>query len=79
MSLMRQETLSIPAVVQHMLDQDSAINSLADQLAADLPELIISVARGSSDHAAAFFGYAMMSQFCRSRYRWSACNNHRCA
>ncbi|BBP74823.1 phosphosugar-binding protein [Pseudomonas sp. Ost2] len=62
MSLMRQETLSIPAIVQHMLDDDTAINALADRLAADLPELIISVARGSSDHAAAFFGYAMMSQ-----------------
>ncbi|KPA89998.1 SIS domain-containing protein [Pseudomonas sp. RHF3.3-3] len=62
MSLMHQETLSIPAVVQHMLDEDRAIHSLAEQLASDLPELVISVARGSSDHAAAFFGYAMMSQ-----------------
>jgi len=62
MSLMLQETLSIPAVVQRMLDDDHAIVALGEQLAAAPPELIISVARGSSDHAAAYFGYAMMSQ-----------------
>ncbi|WP_248794935.1 SIS domain-containing protein [Pseudomonas sp. MWU13-2105] len=62
MSLMLQETLSIPAVVQRMLDDDHAIAALGEQLASALPELIISVARGSSDHAAAYFGYAMMSQ-----------------
>src|SRR5471032_930444 len=62
MSLMLQETLSIPTVVQRMLDDDRAIVALGEQLAAVLPELIISVARGSSDHAAAYFGYAMMRQ-----------------
>ncbi|NWD76946.1 SIS domain-containing protein [Pseudomonas gingeri] len=62
MSLMLQETLSIPDVVQRMLDDDRAIAALGEQLATAPPELIISVARGSSDHAAAYFGYVMMSQ-----------------
>lgn len=62
MSLMRSETLSIPSILQHMLDDDQAVRAVGAQLAGDLPELIITVARGSSDHAAAYFSYAMMSQ-----------------
>jgi len=62
MSLMLSETLSIPRIVQHMLDDDAAVRTLARQLADDLPELMITVARGSSDHAAAYFSYAMMSR-----------------
>lgn len=62
MSLMLSETLSIPGIVQRMLYDDSQIRTLARQLAEDLPELMLTVARGSSDHAAAYFGYAMMSR-----------------
>ncbi|WP_397453020.1 SIS domain-containing protein [Pseudomonas sp. NA-150] len=62
MSLMLNETRSIPAMLQRMLDDDSAIQALVAQLADDLPDLMITVARGSSDHAAAFFAHAMMSQ-----------------
>lgn len=62
MSLMLSETLSIPGIVQRMLHDDSAIRTLAEQLVGDLPDLMITVARGSSDHAAAYFSYAMMSR-----------------
>ncbi|MFW0757289.1 SIS domain-containing protein [Pseudomonas sp. H11T01] len=62
MSLMLSETLSIPAILQRMLDDDAAVRALSQRLADDLPELMITVARGSSDHAAAYFSYAMMSQ-----------------
>lgn len=62
MSLMLSETRSIPGIVQRMLDDDSAVRTLVRQLADDVPELMITVARGSSDHAAAYFGYAMMSK-----------------
>ncbi|NVZ53781.1 SIS domain-containing protein [Pseudomonas sp. B6002] len=62
MSFMLSETLSIPAIVQRMLDEDSAVRALSQQWAHALPELMITVARGSSDHAAAYFSYALMSQ-----------------
>ncbi|MGB3122696.1 MAG: SIS domain-containing protein [Pseudomonas sp.] len=62
MSLMLSETLSIPSIVQRMLDEDSAVRGLSRQWAQSLPELLITVARGSSDHAAAYFSYALMSQ-----------------
>lgn len=62
MSLMLNETRSIPTMLQRMLDDDSAIQTLAQQLADDLPDLMITVARGSSDHAAAWFAHVMMSQ-----------------
>ncbi|OPB00993.1 iron dicitrate transport regulator FecR [Pseudomonas fluorescens] len=62
MSLMLSETLSIPTIVQRMLDDDTAVRRLSQQWARTLPELLITVARGSSDHAAAWFSYALMSQ-----------------
>ncbi|MGY4638960.1 SIS domain-containing protein [Pseudomonas sp. TE24901] len=62
MSFMLSETLSIPAILQRMLDEDSAVCALSQQWAQALPELMITVARGSSDHAAAYFSYALMSQ-----------------
>jgi glucosamine--fructose-6-phosphate aminotransferase (isomerizing) len=61
MSLMLSETLSIPTVLQRMLDDDRAVRALSVQWAGELPELLITVARGSSDHAAAYFSYVMMS------------------
>ena len=62
MSLMLNETQSIPAVLQRMLDDDSAVMALADRLARNLPDLMMTVARGSSDHAAAYFAHLMMCQ-----------------
>lgn len=62
MSLMLNETQSIPAVLQRMLDDDSAVTALADRLARNLPDLMMTVARGSSDHAAAYFAHLMMCQ-----------------
>ncbi|MBT2339987.1 MULTISPECIES: SIS domain-containing protein [Pseudomonas] len=62
MSLMQIETLSIPDILQRMLADDHAIQALVRQMAVDLPDLMITVARGSSDHAAAYFGHALMSQ-----------------
>ncbi|CDF97113.1 MULTISPECIES: SIS domain-containing protein [unclassified Pseudomonas] len=62
MSLMHIETLSIPDILQRMLEDDHALQALAQTLAANVPDLMITVARGSSDHAAAYFGHALMSQ-----------------
>lgn len=62
MSFMLNETLSIPSIVQRMLDDDTGVRALSQEWAQALPELMITVARGSSDHAAAYFSYALMSQ-----------------
>lgn len=62
MSLMLSETLSIPSILEHMLTEDFAVRRIALDMAADLPELMITVARGSSDHAAAYLCHAMMSE-----------------
>jgi glucosamine--fructose-6-phosphate aminotransferase (isomerizing) len=62
MSIMHTETLSIPNILQRMLENDHAIQLLVQQVVQDMPDLFITVARGSSDHAAAYFGYALMSQ-----------------
>lgn len=62
MSLMLDETLSIPSVLQAMLDKDGAVKALAKRLSENPPNLLITVARGSSDHAAAYLAHAMMSE-----------------
>lgn len=56
---MRREIIEIPQAVDTLLSQGTeAIKSAADALRATDPKFIISVARGSSDHAATYFKYA---------------------
>ena len=56
---MRREILEIPHVVENLLTQSGkSINDTAEALRAANPLFLISVARGSSDHAATYFKYA---------------------
>ncbi len=57
-SLMAQETAQAPAAVQRMLSENNtACRQLARRLKSALPLLIITCARGSSDHAATYAKY----------------------
>ncbi len=55
MSRMLEEALSAPAVVAVQLDHATDIAELADGLAAQPWPAVLTVARGSSDHAASYF------------------------
>lgn len=58
-TLMRQEILEIPAAVDRLLSADSAILSRAASEIRDMnPQYLMSVARGSSDHACTYLKYA---------------------
>ncbi|MDN0074715.1 SIS domain-containing protein [Crenobacter sp. SG2303] len=62
-SLMLEEALSAPEAVaaQHMYS-DERLSVLARQLAQRPPKLALTVARGSSDHAASYFAYLTMQR-----------------
>ncbi|MEV8467005.1 SIS domain-containing protein [Fluviibacterium sp. DFM31] len=56
---MRREILEIPAIVENLLSHEQAnMKAAAKVLAERDPAFLISVARGSSDHAATYFKYA---------------------
>ncbi len=56
---MRREILEIPAAIETLLtDGQAGMTSAATALAERDPAFMISVARGSSDHAATYFKYA---------------------
>jgi glutamine---fructose-6-phosphate transaminase (isomerizing) len=56
---MRREVEEIPAAIERLLtDGRAAIEQTAAALRQRDPDLVITVARGSSDHAATFFKYA---------------------
>ncbi|NBO76551.1 MAG: SIS domain-containing protein [Betaproteobacteria bacterium] len=58
---MRTEALQSPRVVAEQLAQDTAtLSGLVGELRRRAPEHIVTIARGSSDHAAAYFGYLCM-------------------
>jgi glucosamine--fructose-6-phosphate aminotransferase (isomerizing) len=58
-TLMRAEIDEAPAAVRRLLDQSrDAIAEAGARLRAVDPKVIVTVARGSSDHASAFFKYA---------------------
>lgn len=58
-TLMRQEIQEIPTAVERLLTADSAILSRAASQIRDLnPPYLMSVARGSSDHACTYLKYA---------------------
>ena len=66
MSLMRAEALEAPQAVARLLVQDEALYAaLARQLRDDPPAAVLTVARGSSDHAAQYFGYLVMARLGR--------------
>lgn len=59
MTSMRREVLEIPAVVERLLVEGrETIRETAEALRAADPDFVITIARGSSDHAATFFKYA---------------------
>ena len=58
-TLMRQEILEIPDAVDRLLSNGAtAVQTAADQARAANPAFLMSVARGSSDHACTFLKYA---------------------
>ena len=64
MSLMRQEALEFPKVLRTQLAQNQPIlMKLAAKLRENYPEFVLTVARGSSDHAATFVKYLCETQF----------------
>lgn len=58
MSLMRQETLEIADIIIKQLAQNERLlHKIAEKFCKNQPEFILTVARGSSDHAATFIKY----------------------
>jgi glutamine---fructose-6-phosphate transaminase (isomerizing) len=65
-SLMRAEALQAPQAVARQLTADEhTYRALAADLQADEPQALVTVARGSSDHAAHYMGYLVMSRLGR--------------
>ena len=58
-TFMRAEIEEIPAAVARLLAQRDAIGAAGEALRARDPGLVATIARGSSDHASAFFKYAV--------------------
>jgi glucosamine--fructose-6-phosphate aminotransferase (isomerizing) len=57
---MRREILEIPdAVARLMADGDAALREAGDAMRLRSPSFVVTVARGSSDHAASFLKYAI--------------------
>jgi glutamine---fructose-6-phosphate transaminase (isomerizing) len=66
MSLMRLEAGEAPAVVERLLAQDAErYAALGTQLRETPPRSILTLARGSSDHAAHYAGYLLMARLGR--------------
>jgi glutamine---fructose-6-phosphate transaminase (isomerizing) len=62
-SLMRTETLAAPGVTSAVLSTSGPmIDRLADQLRAEGVRNVVTVARGSSDHAASHFAYLLLTR-----------------
>ena len=62
-SLMRAETAAAPAAVRELLATSGAvIDALAETLRAASVRSVVTVARGSSDHAASHFAYLLMTR-----------------
>ena len=63
---MRAEALQAPQAVARLLAADEATyRALAADLQADEPQALVTVARGSSDHAASYMAYLVMSRLGR--------------
>ncbi len=62
-SLMRAETKAAPSAVRALLaTSGAAIDALADALRAASVRAVVTVARGSSDHAASYFAYLLLTR-----------------
>jgi glutamine---fructose-6-phosphate transaminase (isomerizing) len=62
-TLMRQEALAAPAqVALQLAADDDRYAALGAALRAQPPQGVVTIARGSSDHAAAYFAYLVMSR-----------------
>ena len=60
MTHMRREILEIPdAVARLLIDGDAALREAGAAIRARNPHFVVTVARGSSDHAASFLKYAI--------------------
>ena len=65
-SHMGTEALQGPATAAHLLSQDAPLyDALAADLVADDPHALLTVARGSSDHAAHYMAYLVMARLGR--------------
>ena len=65
-SRMRAEALEAPHTVARLLAADEgAVQALARSLHAEPPQALLTVARGSSDHAAAYMAYLVMARLGR--------------
>lgn len=65
-SLMRSEALEAPAAAARLLAAESArVAEIAGDLARDEPQAVLTLARGSSDHAAHYFAYLAMARLGR--------------
>src|SRR5204863_9368681 len=65
-SRMLDEARQAPEVVARLLSSDGeAYASLGDNLRAQPPQALLTVARGSSDHAAHYMAYLIMARFGR--------------
>lgn len=63
---MRFEAMSAPELVRRQLDQDEAVYaSLAQSLQGEPPAGMLTIARGSSDHAAHYMAYLVMARLGR--------------
>lgn len=61
---MAREVAEIPAAIARCLEQgSSAMKAAADALKAQGPDFLLTIARGSSDHAASFLNYAAQIHF----------------
>lgn len=66
LSWMRTEALEAPQVIARQLAADGELyGAVAADLHADPPQALVTVARGSSDHAAHYLGYLVMSRLGR--------------
>src|SRR5436305_5347896 len=65
-SRMFDEAREAPAAVARLMAADlAAYTSLGEQLRADPPQSLLTVARGSSDHAAHYMAYLIMARLGR--------------
>ncbi len=60
-SLMREEALDAPRAVAALLAGNEPYQALGAQLRAEPPQSVVTIARGSSDHASAYLGYLIMA------------------
>jgi glutamine---fructose-6-phosphate transaminase (isomerizing) len=62
-SLMFEEARSAPACIASLLADDASVRELVASLRATPPRATVTIARGTSDHAASYFAYLMMARY----------------